>query len=243
MIQAYRIVDWDNLYENNRTREMKTMAWVPVPVKHDGSGYCHLVKKNGAERLGAWLAILQTAAKSHPRGTLLRNAFLPHDSESISDITRLDPKIIKETIDVCISIEVGWMEVVEIDGDMITPLLIPHLPAVIPHLPALNRTEQNRTEGNGKEQNNFARFWELYPRKVERKKTLKAWLNAKDKPEIESLLKILENQKAGYQWTKEGGKFIPYPATWLNAGRWDDVIESEPLVEPEYIMKADRVNK
>ena len=90
---------------------------------------------------------------------------------------------------------------------------------------------------------NFDRFWGSYPRKVERKKTLKAWLNAKDKPEIESLLKILENQKAGYQWTKEGGKFIPYPATWLNAGRWDDVIESEPLVEPEYIMKADRVNK
>jgi hypothetical protein len=25
-----------------------------------------------------------------------------------------------------------------------------------------------------------------------------------------------------YQWRKDGGQFIPNPATWLNQGRWDD---------------------
>jgi len=51
--RLYRIVDWENLYENNRTRNMKNMLWVPVPVKHDGYGYCQLVQELGAAGLGA----------------------------------------------------------------------------------------------------------------------------------------------------------------------------------------------
>lgn len=31
----------------------------------------------------------------------------------------------------------------------------------------------------------------------------------------------LWQDKATYGW-KEGGKFIPMPATWLNQGRWED---------------------
>ena len=88
----------------------------------------------------------------------------------------------------------------------------------------------------------FNRFWAAYPRKVEKKKAQKAWSNAKDKPDIEALLKKLEAQKAGDQWKKEGGQFIPYPATWLNAGRWDDELEIEKLGNESvgYVLKADR---
>jgi len=117
--KAYRIVDWERLYENNRTRDMKAMQWVPVPVKHDGFGYCSLVEKNGAARLGAWLAILQTAAKSHPRGTLLRDGRHPHTAESIAVKTRLDAGIIAETIQVCLSESVQWLEVVDSQGNAI----------------------------------------------------------------------------------------------------------------------------
>lgn len=153
--RLYRIVDWENLYENNRTRNMKNMLWVPVPVKHDGYGYCQLVQELGAAGLGAWLAILQTAAKSHPRGTLMRDACNPHDAKSISIISRLDAKIIHKTIELCATPDIGWLEVVEIQGDKIQTAEIPHLPAEIPHDPARkgregNGIEWNRTEGNGK---------------------------------------------------------------------------------------------
>jgi hypothetical protein len=28
--------------------------------------------------------------------------------------------------------------------------------------------------------------------------------------------------KNSQQWTKDGGQFIPMPATWLNGRRWED---------------------
>jgi hypothetical protein len=135
-MNAYRIVDWERLYKNNRTRDMKAMQWVPVPVKHDGFGYCTLVKTNGAARLGAWLAILQTAAKSHPRGTLLRDGRHPHTADTIAVKTRLDPAIIAETIAVCMSEPVQWIELVDSQGVSIEPAEKPHPPAETPQEPA-----------------------------------------------------------------------------------------------------------
>ena len=32
----------------------------------------------------------------------------------------------------------------------------------------------------------------------------------------------IAKQKLSDQWTKEGGQFIPHPATWLNGKRWED---------------------
>ena len=29
-------------------------------------------------------------------------------------------------------------------------------------------------------------------------------------------------QKLSRQWQKDGGQYIPNPATWLNQGRWED---------------------
>jgi hypothetical protein len=43
MGMLYRIVDWDELFENSRTRQMKKMTWVPLPNKHDGDGYTELM--------------------------------------------------------------------------------------------------------------------------------------------------------------------------------------------------------
>jgi hypothetical protein len=120
-MNALRVVDWDDLYENNRTRDMKHMQWVPVPIKHDGYGYCMLTSKNGAARLGAWLAILQTAAKSHPRGTLLRDGRHPHTAATIAVKTRLPESVIAETIQQCLLPEIGWLELIDDEGLTIEP--------------------------------------------------------------------------------------------------------------------------
>ena len=73
-------------------------------------------------------------------------------------------------------------------------------------------------------------FWKAYPRKVAKQAALKAWNRASKKPIIEVILSALEIQKKSEQWTKDDGQFIPHPATWINAGRWDDeVIEKKPL--------------
>lgn len=68
----------------------------------------------------------------------------------------------------------------------------------------------------------FEQFWNAYPKKIAKQDALKAWGKAKAKPPLDRLLAVLSHAKASTQWTKEGGQFIPNPATWLNQGRWDD---------------------
>ena len=69
----------------------------------------------------------------------------------------------------------------------------------------------------------FERFWELYPRKEGKKAARKAW--DKIRPGIELQMQIrnaLRQQKTSEQWTRDGGQYIPHPATWLNGERWKD---------------------
>jgi hypothetical protein len=75
----------------------------------------------------------------------------------------------------------------------------------------------------------FATFWTAYPRKTGKAVALKAW--QKLRPPIDRVLAALEWQRASPDWLKDGGQFIPHPATWLNGGRWDD---EPPQPGPRY---------
>lgn len=55
-------------------------------------------------------------------------------------------------------------------------------------------------------------------------------------PSIESLLTAISAAKETEQWRRDGGAYIPYPATWLRQERWDDEHEvqiDKPLVQHE----------
>jgi len=111
-MKVYRIKNWDELYENNRTRILKVMHWIPVPNKHDGDGYLTLVeRKNGAAYLGAWLAILQVASKCQERGTLMRGDGTPHTAESIARITRISADTIEAALEILTN-ECKWLEII-----------------------------------------------------------------------------------------------------------------------------------
>ena len=69
----------------------------------------------------------------------------------------------------------------------------------------------------------FEQFWRLYPKKKSKRDAEKAWKQIK--PDSELVAKILEGvarAKTCPDWTKEEGRYIPYPATWLRAGGWED---------------------
>lgn len=69
----------------------------------------------------------------------------------------------------------------------------------------------------------FAAFWAAYPKKAGKADALKAWNKlAPDVVLQEQMGKALEVQKQSQQWRKDGGQFIPMPATWLNGRRWED---------------------
>ena len=43
----------------------------------------------------------------------------------------------------------------------------------------------------------------------------------------------IEIQKTTEDWTKEKGKFIPYPASWLRGKRWEDDVKGVVCKTPE----------
>lgn len=77
----------------------------------------------------------------------------------------------------------------------------------------------------------FEVFWKAYPRRVAKAEARKAWAKL-DPAEVtlETLLTALAWQREQDQWRKDGGQFIPHPATWLRAERWaDEPVEVAPV--------------
>ena len=69
----------------------------------------------------------------------------------------------------------------------------------------------------------FASFWSTYPKKIAKPAALAKFKAAKIKAgEIDAILTDIETRKQSDDWTKENGKYIPNPATYLNQRRWED---------------------
>ena len=76
----------------------------------------------------------------------------------------------------------------------------------------------------------FDEFWAAYPKKVGKKAALAAWKRVKPDTELfDKIMTAIGKARVTEQWTKENGRFIPNPTTWLNQGRWDDEYEEGPM--------------
>ena len=92
----------------------------------------------------------------------------------------------------------------------------------------------------------FDIFWEKYPKKKSKGTARKVWVKINPgKKKSAAILNGLSLAINSNAWEKENGKYIPYPASWLNAEGWEDEDE-ETYVEPtDYgrqakIIAADR---
>lgn len=69
----------------------------------------------------------------------------------------------------------------------------------------------------------FLTFWSKYPKKVKKKKAWEIWRRLKpDHALVTVILRALERQKHCDQWTRNNGRYIPDPTTWLNGRMWED---------------------
>lgn len=91
--------------------------------------------------------------------------------------------------------------------------------------------EQIRTDNNTTDKtSDFEEFWKRYPKKVAKAAAEKAWKKVRPDPELlKRILTALDTQKRSTQWLKDDGQYIPYPTTWLNQGRWNDVSVSRTV--------------
>ncbi|MCI9348570.1 MAG: hypothetical protein HFF83_04990 [Oscillibacter sp.] len=82
----------------------------------------------------------------------------------------------------------------------------------------------------------FDQFWSAYPKKKGKEQARKAWKKlAPDKDLCRQMAAALKWQKQSQEWRKDGGQFIPYPASWLNGRRWEDVPDQPDETEERYI--------
>jgi uncharacterized protein YdaU (DUF1376 family) len=76
-------------------------------------------------------------------------------------------------------------------------------------------------------------FWTTYPKKRNKGQAEKAWASLKpDDVLLGTMLNKLDQAKQTADWQKEQGKYIPYPATWLNAKGWEDEYQPSRRKEP-----------
>lgn len=82
--QVIVIKDWNKHYENNRSRAVTDLTWVPIKNKHDGLSYATVIAhEDGAKIFAAFILMVEVASRCQPRGRLVR-----------SDGTRLTPKML-----------------------------------------------------------------------------------------------------------------------------------------------------
>jgi hypothetical protein len=70
----------------------------------------------------------------------------------------------------------------------------------------------------------FAEFWEIYPRRIGKGSARRAFIKACGLEAPEIIITAAREFKHASSRTER--RYIPYPATWLNAERWEDDLES-----------------
>lgn len=69
----------------------------------------------------------------------------------------------------------------------------------------------------------FDQFWFAYPKKRGKDRARRWWMRERPSQELtDRMIEAIRVQQRSKEWTKDGGQYIPHPATWLNDGAWED---------------------
>jgi len=72
----------------------------------------------------------------------------------------------------------------------------------------------------------FEQFWEVYPKKVGKKKAFDSWENLNsDLPPIQAVVQSVKAHKQSTWWANS--RYIPHPATWLNGHGWLNEVDDQ----------------
>jgi len=77
----------------------------------------------------------------------------------------------------------------------------------------------------------FEEFWSLYPLKKAKQQASRAWGRVKAS-EVPAIIKGVRSAIRTEQWLKDGGKYVPHAATFLNGRRWEDETSASDLPAP-----------
>lgn len=242
-----RVFDWNKNFETPESRKLKFLKWVAVPNKTDGEGYTALIDhENGPSHLGAWYAIVETASRQDPRGTLPRG--IPADftgiCRSLGRISRLPSRIFEEAIPRLI--EIGWIECIHEDTEISVNLR--ENPA-IPAAHNRNKTVQDKTEHDKNQKHvadatfalsppenppssvrsvvpagpTFDDWWKVWWNKTAKADAQKAWKAISTQFGAQFLIDACVADRQRFEGTPSWDwRANLHPATWLRGARWED---------------------
>lgn len=81
------------------------------------------------------------------------------------------------------------------------------------------------------EDKNFMKFWSAYPKKSAPNEAYTVWQSVSpDKELAEKITSAVKRQSQCSQWNEDNGRYIPYPAKWLKARRWEEELHEETVM-------------
>lgn len=89
----------------------------------------------------------------------------------------------------------------------------------------------------------FNTFWKEYPRKTNKKNAKRTFLRIINEELYQTILADIRVRKNTKDWTKDKGKFVPHPTTYLNGERWNDQIKgsNQPKQEQENYLGIEEI--
>lgn len=77
----------------------------------------------------------------------------------------------------------------------------------------------------------FDAFWKAYPKRVAKDDAIKAFAKRKvDAALLAEMIAAIKAQGLAEKCAGSDKRFVPYPATWLNEGRWKDEIDDRHFI-------------
>jgi hypothetical protein len=115
----YQIADWNEHFENSRSREIESCTWVATPNKHHGTGFQRiLASQDGMAMYGLWCLIVQACSRQRAAGQRRRNGWLtddgtaaghPWDAADLAERWRQPVDLVQYGLDLFCSPRIGWL--------------------------------------------------------------------------------------------------------------------------------------
>lgn len=243
---AYSIVDWRDRYENCRTREVKRMNWVSLPVALDGDAFGFLMARpNGMRNYGLYIALVQIAANMPVRGTL-EDAKGVLTAKRLAVMLRSPEAEVAEGLEILSDPEVGLIsrrcttlhDIARPDRDdaRLDRDASRHCtdsPVCMSVLPVCSSPETNPPE-QGAVKETFEKFWNAYPSEKAHARTQcwTKWCLDGLSGSADQIISGLERWKRSDGWRDSGGKYIPNALKFLEERRWENAPAPKGSVRP-----------
>lgn len=154
---------------------------------------------NGCLSIADYENLVGSESGSAERVRRFRNSKALHCNDDVTDMKRISNELSNTDIDKEIEIDI------DTDKEVIN-------------------TNISCIEVLSKKEMWFESFWEIYPKKQDKKKAKQKFLKlCTDEKKYQEIMDGLRNVLP--VWAKKDNKYIPMPTTWLNGERWNDEVD------------------